>query len=289
MADVMTEFIPEIWSQRVLEDKKKAHVFGMLANRNYEGEIRQSGDQVRIPQIGHPTVNDYTRNDFGTGLTLETANVASMTLVVDQEKYVNVGIDDIDMVQSNVNVLPQLATNMAYQLADTQDQFIAGLYTQAGLSSTSNSATSYVTIGSSNARTELLLMGKTFDQNNVQRDGRYMVIPPALMFELIDAGILEQSNNDITWQEGRTVRAYGWNLVMSNNVNQPSTDTDQYNIICGVSNESITLAEQIVKMERGNLYDAQKGFGVSMGGLHVYGARIIPDRTGVLYAKVTNS
>jgi hypothetical protein len=77
MADYLTEFIPEIWSAKILEDKKKAHVFGNLANRDYEGEIRNAGDQVRIPTVGVPTVNSYTRNNFATGLTKEYANVSS--------------------------------------------------------------------------------------------------------------------------------------------------------------------------------------------------------------------
>jgi hypothetical protein len=288
MADIFTEFIPEIWSAKILDDKKKAHVFGALANTDYEGEIRSAGDKVRIPQVGHPTVNDYTRNNFATGLTLESPNVASMYLTVDQEKYVNLGIDEIDIVQSKPTFMDKISQNMAYQFAQTQDSFIAGLYGQAGITSTSNSATSYVTIGSSNVKTEFLLMHKAFDVANVQRQDRYMVVPPALVYELTDAGILEQSNNDQAWRDGIVPNAYGWNLFMSNNVSIPSTDTDQFRIICGVGKESITIAEQITKMKMGDLTDAQKGFGTYLAGLHVYGARLMSDRTGVLYAKVTN-
>jgi len=288
MADILTEFIPEIWSGQILEDKKKTHVFGNLANRNYEGEIRSAGDQVRIPQVGHTTVNNYTRNNFGTGLTLENMNVASMTLTVDQEKYVNVGIDRVDIVQSKPEFLQDLRTNIAYDLADSQDQYIAGLYGQAGITSTSNSASTYVSIGSSNVKTEMLLMGKAFDEANISRMNRWMAIPPALMYELIDAGILEQSNNDQTWRNGLLGDAYGWKLYLSNNVSSDSTTAGDYEILCGVGNESITMAEQIVDMEMGSLTQAQKGFGIFLAGLHVYGARIIPDRTGVLYANISN-
>ena len=127
MADYLTEFIPEIWTEKILEDKKKRHIFGQLANRDYQGDIKNKGDQVRIPQVGLPTVNDYTRNEFGNGLTKEYVNAASLTLVIDQEKYVNVLFDDVDVAQSAANFIPQLQENIAYQLADSQDQFIAGL------------------------------------------------------------------------------------------------------------------------------------------------------------------
>jgi hypothetical protein len=284
MADIITEFIPEIWSAKILDDKKKKHIYGQLANTDYLDEIRNAGDQVRIPQVGLPTVQSYTRNNFATGLTKENINVASMTLTVDQEKYINLLIDDVDLAQSQPNFMPNVQANSAYQLADSQDSYIAGLYDQAGIKSTSNSAASRVTIGSSNARTELLLMGKEFDEANVQREGRWMVIPPALMFELVDAGILEQSNNDNVWSNGFVANAYGWNVYTSNNVS--STAATSFNIMCGVNRESITLAEQITKVEMGTLQ--QEGFGVYLKLLHVYGARLISDRTGVIYATVSN-
>lgn len=287
MADIITEFIPIIWSAKVLEDKKKKHIFGALANRDYEGEIKQQGDQVRIPQVGYPAINDYTRNNFGTGLTLETPNVASMTLTVDQEKYFDIAIDDVDIIQSKPEYVSKLRKNAAYKLADTQDSYIAGLYTQAGLKTTSNDSSTRVLISSSNVKTEFLLMGKKFDENNVEREGRWAAISPAMQFELIDAGILEQSNNDVTWNNGFVGRAYGFDLFVTNNLT--STNSSSVNLLFGVKNESITLAEQVVKMEMADLFAAQKGFGIAIGGLHVYGARFIPDRTGVVYAYVDNS
>lgn len=289
MADIFTEFVPEIWSAKILDAKNKRHVFVNLANRDYEGEIGSVGSQVRIPQVGDVTVNNYTRNNFATGLTLESANVASLFLTVDQEKYFNIAVDSIDIKQAKPDFMPKLSERAAYAIADAQDQYVAGLYGQAGITSTSNSASTFVTIGSSNVRTEFLLMGKAFDQANVDNENRWCVIPPALHFELVEAGILEQSNNDQIWSGGKVGNAYGWNFYISNNVSSPSTDADQYRIIFGVGTESITFVEQITEMELVKLIQSMKGFGVALTGLDVYGGRLIPDRTGVLYAKVTNN
>ena len=288
MASVVQEFIPEIMSAQILAQKDKVHILGNLANRNYEGEIKAAGQTVRIPQVGDVTVNTYTRNNFGTGLTLEQPNVASLTLDITQEKYFNVGVDIIDISQSKVDFWAKIAGKAAYAIADVQDQFIAGLYSQCGLVSTSNSASTYITLGSSNVRSQFLLQHKKFDQANIQRQGRWATICPALMFELVDAGVLEQSNNDVVWTNGIVGNAYGWNLYVTNNLSSPSTDTDQYRLLFGVGNESITFAEQLVRVTMGDLTQSQKGFGEFIAGLHVYGARFIPDRSGVMYAKVTN-
>ena len=51
----VTTFIPQVWSARLLAHLDKAHVLTNLVNRDYEGEIRQYGDTVKITQIGDIT------------------------------------------------------------------------------------------------------------------------------------------------------------------------------------------------------------------------------------------
>ena len=282
MADYVSEFIPEMWSARILEQKDKALIYGRFANRDYEGDCIY-GQTVRIPQIGYPTINTYTRNST-SNLTKEQANVADMILTIDQEKYFNVTFDDVDIKQSKVPFMPAFAAKAGYKLADDQDSHIAGLYGQAGITTTSNSASTYVTLGSSNVRKQFLLMGKSFNQANIPMDNRWVIAPAELVFELTDAGILEQSNNDRLWASGSAPDAYGWRVYMSNNVS--STGGGYFKILFGYGQESISMAEQINKVEVGRL--TQEGFGYYTKGLHVYGARLIPDRVGVMYAYIAN-
>ena len=54
-------FIPTIWSARLLEHLDKRHVYLNLLNRDYEGEIKNFGDTVKINQIGEVTIKDYTK------------------------------------------------------------------------------------------------------------------------------------------------------------------------------------------------------------------------------------
>ena len=55
-------FIPALWSARLIEFLRKNLVYVNLCNRNWEGEIKAYGDTVKIGQIGIPTVKDYTKN-----------------------------------------------------------------------------------------------------------------------------------------------------------------------------------------------------------------------------------
>ena len=54
----VTNFIPTIWSARLLAHLDKKHVYAALVNRDYEGEIKYYGDTVMINQFGDITIQD---------------------------------------------------------------------------------------------------------------------------------------------------------------------------------------------------------------------------------------
>ena len=91
-------FIPQIWSARLLAHLDKVHVYASLVNRDYEGEIKQYGDTVKINQIGDITIKKYTGAaiDDPEELTGE-----QNTLTIDQANYFNFAIKDVDNAQTN--------------------------------------------------------------------------------------------------------------------------------------------------------------------------------------------
>ena len=56
----VTNFIPTIWSARLLRHLDKKHVYAKLLNRDYEGEIKNYGDTVKINQIGDVEIKDLS-------------------------------------------------------------------------------------------------------------------------------------------------------------------------------------------------------------------------------------
>ena len=58
----LDNFIPTVWSARLLQRLKAAHVFANVVNTDYAGEISSYGDSVKINAIGDVTVGDYTKN-----------------------------------------------------------------------------------------------------------------------------------------------------------------------------------------------------------------------------------
>ena len=264
-----TNFIPEVWSARLLEHLDKAHVYGALVNRDYEGEIKQFGDTVHINQIGAVTIKDYTKNtDIDAPEALSNTD---QTLVIDQAKYFNFQIDDIDKAQIRPELMNAATQRAAYALADTSDQYIAGLMA-AGALGTVGTDGSPITVTAQNAYEQLVALKVKLDEQNVPKIGRWVVVPAwyhGLL--LLDSRFVANGTDkgvDVL-QNGFVGRAAGFDIYMSNNV--PNTSDAKYKVIGG-TNFGCSFAEQIVELKA---YTPEKRFADALKGLNVYGAKVV--------------
>ena len=71
--DYSGNFIPEIWSGKLIENFYDATVLSAISNTDYEGEIRQMGDTVNIRTTPEITIKTYVKGPVSyTHLTLPT-------------------------------------------------------------------------------------------------------------------------------------------------------------------------------------------------------------------------
>ena len=267
----VTSFIPEIWNARLLNALRADLVYTNLFNRNYEGEIRQAGDTVHINTITDITIKDYTRNtDIDNPEQLTTAD---QTLVVDQAKYYNFYLNDVDKAQAMPGLIDAAMVSASHGLAESVDKYLAGLLAAAsgtittGLGSTS----SPLTVTAQSAYELLVDMKTAMDKANVPKMGRKVVLPPEFEgFMLKDARFAANGGKgENRLENGAVARAAGFDIYISNNV--PNTSGAKYKVIASTQ-ESNTYAEQLVKTEA---YRREKGFDDGVKGLLVYGAKII--------------
>src|SRR5204863_502435 len=109
-------FIPTVWAARLLTALEKALVYGQtnVCNRDYEGEIRASGNTVKIASIGDVSIGDYVKdNDIDDP---EVLSDDDQSLLIDQAKYFNFYVDSVDRAQQNVNVLDEAMRRSAWAL-----------------------------------------------------------------------------------------------------------------------------------------------------------------------------
>ena len=268
-----TNFIPEVWSARLLEHLDNVHVCSALLNRDYEGDIRAYGDTVHINQIGDIAINDYTGEDLAAPEELDST---MMELKIDQAKYFNFQVKDIDNAQSNPKVVDAAMQRASYNINDVIDNYLAGLLL-AGVKS--ESTITAQTLTSANAYDYLVDLGVLLNEHNVPMLGRWVVIPPWFHGLLLkDERFVGNGTgyNQAILQGGWVGDAAGFRIHLSNNVPESA---GSYSVIAG-TNAAGSFAEQLVELEA---YRLEKNFSDGLKGLHVYGAKVTqPDGLAVL-------
>lgn len=283
----VTSFIPKLWSARLLNALDKSHVFANVVNRDYEGDIQKMGDTVHINTIGAVTIGTYTQNtDFTSGP--ETLATTDQTLTIDQAKYFNFQVDDIDAAQAAGDIMDKAMTRAAYGLADASDKYTAGIL--AGAADTTNLVSSTaVALTSSNVYENVVKMRTILDKANVPTAGRWLVIPPEMYALILLDDRFVKTGGEMAegiLRTGLVAQAAGFDIYLSNNCVSVTTGTETkvttYTITGGVD-AAATYAEQIVSTEA---YRPEKRFADAVKGLHVYGAKVV-DKAQLACLKAT--
>jgi len=265
-------FIKTVWAARLLSALEKSLVYGQagVVNRDYEGEIREAGDTVKIASIGDPTIGTYTKD---ADISVQVLTDAEQTLLINQQKYFAFTVDDVDKVQQNVNAMDEAMTRAAYGLRDLADQFIAASYTLVPSGNLVGSTGLPVAVGAANAAyNHLVNLSVKLDEANVPSDGRFVVVPPFFHGYLLQDSRFVGSGAaaaDARMLNGKIGEAAGFTVMKSNNV--PIASSDKYKVIAGHS-IAYSYAEQISKVES---YRKEKGFADGVKGLHVYGGKLV--------------
>ncbi|MFJ6615449.1 P22 phage major capsid protein family protein [Streptomyces sp. NPDC091289] len=277
-------FVPEIWSSRLLVAVRKNLIYAgpTVVNRDYEGEISEAGDTVRITSVSRPAVGNYVPGS--TVITPEKLTTGQRTLTVDQSKYWAFSIDDVDARQAKGGLVPQAMSEAAYALADTVDQYVAGLYTQIQTANFLNGQGSPIDTYSTptEAYDKVLVPLRTrLTKANVPTAGRYAIVSAEFYASLLlDSRFIKvnESGTSDGLRNGMVGRAAGFDIYESNNIPNPTGDTQ---VVTAGTNAAITFAEQINKTEA---YRPESSFSDAVKGLALYGAKLVrPDHMAAAF------
>lgn len=274
----LESFIPTIWSNELLVSLKKSLIFGQpgVANRDYEGDIRQAGDTVKINAIGPVTIGDYTKN---TNISdPEELDDAQTILEITEQKYFNFQVDDIDRAQQTPKVMSQAMQEAAYGLRHQADTFLAGLLAGASVAGNTIGTTgSPESISAStDAYDHLVDLKVMLDMANVPDVGRWAIVPPWFIGEMLKDSRFNSSLEQVgpgVLLNGQVGRAAGFDILTSNNLvhEGDGSSANYYHIHTGTS-MALSFAEQINQVEA---YRPEKRFANAVKGLHVYGGKVI--------------
>jgi N4-gp56 family major capsid protein len=278
----LNSFIPQIWSARLLENLRKILVYAQpgVINRDYEGEIREKGDTVKIHSIGAVTVDNYVKNqDMAVAQTL---NDAETLLRITQQKYFHFQVDDVDKIQQHPKMMDAAMREAAYALRNVADQYIAGLYTDVATGNVIGNDQNPIIPAKTNAYEYLVDLSVVLDDNDVPEVGRWVIVPPWFEGLMLKDDRFVKSGTEGGEQRllnGLIGRAAGFDVLKSNNV--PNTNGALYKIIAGHS-IAWSYAEQVNQVEA---YRPERRFADAVKGLHLYGGKTVrPTALAVLTA-----
>lgn len=251
-ASTVASSISELWADELQEALEKYLRYANCFNTKYEGEIDRQGASVRITTVADVSIGNYARN---TDISLQTLTTTDQNLIIDQAKSYGFFWDALDQKQTATKGLMQEAVKRAaYNMRNLIDQFLAA--TLAAGVSTANQLPDATSVGTGAGDDDpfkiLVLLSQKLEENNVDENDRYVVIPPWYAAELkIDPRRSSFGTPENISQYGQGLMGIetvsGLKVWVSNNVpttNSVST-TGQFTVIAGQL-DSATWAQQLL-------------------------------------------
>jgi hypothetical protein len=274
-------FIPEIWSGKLIENFYDATVLAAISNTNYEGEIRRMGDTVNIRTTPEITIKTYVK---GQTLSVENPDKPKIQLIIDKGEYFACIEDDVDKVQTDINLMDTWSKDASERMKIKIDQRvltdilpdISALNkgaTAGRISANIDLGTtgSPIAVTKTNVLEYIVDIGTVLDEANAPESDRFIVIPAKMAglikkSDLKDASLTGDSVSVL--RNGRLGMIDRFTVYMSHNLNNAS---GKFSIIAG-HKMGFTFASQMTEMES---IRAESTFGNIIRGLQVYGYKVV--------------
>jgi len=274
-------FIPELWSGKLIEQFYDTTVLSQISNTDYEGEIKKHGDTVNIRTTPTITIRDYVK---GQPLEVENPESPTIQLLINKGKYFNCHEDDVDKVQSDIDMMNLWAKDASEQMKILIDtDVLANIVTEVSAFNEGATAgrisgdinlgvtSTPVALTSSNILSYIVDMGTVLDEANCPESDRFLLLPAKAVglikkSDLKDASLAGDSASIM--RNGRIGMIDRFTIYSTHNLPVASGETD---IIAG-HKMGFTFASQMTEMDT---LKSTTTFGMLMRGLQVYGYKTV--------------
>lgn len=261
-------FIPEIWSQKLNNLLEKECVMLQCVNRNWEGEIRNQGDKVKIITPAEVSISTLGSDS----ISYSELEPTSMDLVIDQKKFFAFKINDVAQVQANSDIMEAHLKNAKKAIEEVQDAYLLSMHANVATGNVVGSDTTPVSLDKSTIYSQFVKLALCLKNSDAVSTGvrPWVVINPTIESYLLQSTEFIGAHNvaDETLREGAIGRIAGMDVLVSTNL----TAVDGKFYVLAGTNEAITFASQLAKIE--SLRD-KDSFSDLVRGLYLYGAKTV--------------
>jgi hypothetical protein len=321
-------FSPVIYSKKVQSAFRKTSICEDITNSDYFGEISNFGDTVRIIKEPEITVQEYARGtqvvpqdlqDDDFTMVVDKANYFAFKIDDIEEAHSHVNFESMASDRAGYRLKDQFDQEVLGYLSGFKQSAISG---NAGTANDVKSGTDPVSAGSDGLLASMLLdrdnfasggtgthsialsasnasadatplgvlnrMARLLDQQNVDRDGRWVVVDPVFAEELNDenskllSSDFASGNPDIL-RNGKILSGMirGFRVYASNNLPSPGTGPatiatggsgSNFGVIVAGHDSAVATASQVEKVET---YRDNDSFADIVRGMHLYGRKIL--------------
>jgi len=258
----ISNYKPTIWHAALLENLHQNTFVIPTLNRDYEGDIVNGGETVKITGFTQPTIGTYSGS-----ITRQALTDSTQSLAIDQKKYYAYLVDDVDKVQA-AGSFDQVMTDAGMGLADAAEDYVLTAMLAGGTSAGTTAVTTYALADAAvkSIRTALV-------KAKVPTANRMLACnPEGAGFLMDNGGSLFKANengSDSVIRNGVIGTYRGFTVIESNS---SALANSAKPVFIGYHGRSVAFVDQLVKSRANVALDA---FGDQVDGLHVYGMKVL--------------
>lgn len=270
----LSNFMPEVWSKKLLAIFDKNAVMSKLVNTDFEGDIQSAGDVVKVRTFGDVTINTYTRD---MTISFQSLTDPMQELAIDQQKYFAFKVDDLDKAQADMNILEGYSARAAIAIRNVVDSRLLSHFADVDAGNIIGTDVAPITLSTSNVYSYIADMAQLLDEDNIPAEGRHLVITPKVKTLLLKSEEFTRASSlgDNIIQNGYIGNVAGFSVHVSTNLAPVGGVVN----LMGFTRDFISFASQVSKIEHVRPYNM---FADAVKGLYLYGSKVFLPTAGVV-------
>lgn len=276
----ITNFQQTIWSKKIQHQLETITSLKDHCDFQFEGDIKMA-KEVKILGVNRPTIRTYV---MGTPLEREAGTDSSQLLKIDQFRYFDFEVEDIDKAQSVPGLIEALSKEATLGLSEEADKYVASLVEAEAVNGETKVSFATATDISGVTDGGIALLETAFKnlyKNNCKVSDSYHIELDPEWYTILRPYIIELDTNNSELIKKGYVGKYANGLISIENLLGKATRDGQTCTLNMVrTTKAIAFAGQIDKVEAYRPHDA---FQDALKGLYVFGAKIVrPEQIAVI-------
>jgi len=258
----ITNFRPTVWHASLLENLHQNTFVVPTLNGDYEGDITNGGEIVKITGFTQPTIGTYAGS-----ITRQALTDTSLSMPIDQKRYYAYLVDSVDKVQA-AGKFDGVQADAGAGLADAAEDYVL---TNMLTNGTSAGTVAVTTFALADAAVKLIRIAMV--KAKVPLLGRFLAVnPEGAAFLMDNTSSLFKANeagSDETIRNGLIGTYRGFKVIETPSASMANAAKPCF---IGYWGRAVGFAQQLLQTRANPALDA---FGDQIDGLHVYGAKVI--------------